>query len=270
MSYTNVELIRHHLVSAFPTAEQVVNQALYFKSDDYLPFFNGAIDGSLLKVKALKSNSLSRTNITLDSSPVSVSASPVVPGSVVAASDSSMGTLYVENLDYAIDYSVGTIAVKSGGSLSAGQTVTVWYQKFALYTEGIDYQVKADSGEIKRVASGDVTDGETVYLDYSPIYASFNEDVLNNAVAEANSLVEQEVDPDGQFGADRTLQAAATQRALAIICRTAAARELSSRRGEDRTALAWMKLSEQYASGSEQLLNRFRPPAQGPSAPVHS
>ncbi|MDH3890919.1 MAG: hypothetical protein OEV49_07515 [candidate division Zixibacteria bacterium] len=270
MSYTNVELIRHHLVSAFPTAEQVVNQALYFKGDDYLPFFNGAIDGSVLKVKTLKSNSLSRSSITLGSSPVSVAASPIAPGSVVVASDSSMGTLYVENTDYAIDYSVGTIAVKSGGSLSVGQAVTVWYQTFATYTDGADYQVRVDSGEIKRVVSGEIIDGETVFLDYSPIYDSFNDDVLNNAVAEANSLVEQEVDPDGQFGADRTLQAAATQRALAIVCRTAAARELSSRRGEDRTALAWMKLSDQYAAGSEQLLNRFRPPAQGPSAPVHS
>lgn len=270
MSYTNIELIRHHLISAFPTAEQVVNQALYFKSDDYMPFFNGAIDGSLLRVKALSSNSLSRTTIVLGSSPVSVSATEIVPGSVVVASDSSMGTLHVENLDYAIDYSSGTIAIKSGGSLSAGQSVTVWYLAFLLYTEGADYQAKADSGEIKRMSSGDIADGQTVYLDYAPIYDSFNDDVLNNAVTEANSLVEQEVDPDGQFGADRTLQAAATQRALAIICRTAAARELSSRRGEDRTALAWMKLADQYASGSEQLLNRFRPPAQGPSAPVHS
>jgi hypothetical protein len=181
-----------------------------------------------------------------------------------------MGTLYVENIDYAIDYTVGTIAVKSDGLLNVGQIVTVWYQQFASYTEGTDYQIKADSGEIKRMSSGDIADGETVYLDYAPIYDSFNDDILNNAVAEANSLVEQEVDPDGQFGADRTLQAAATQRALAIICRTAAARELSSRRGEDRTALAWMKLSDQYASGSEQLLNRFRPPIKGPSAPVHS
>jgi hypothetical protein len=78
------------------------------------------------------------------------------------------------------------------------------------------------------------------------------------------------VDPDSQFGADPVLQASATYRALEIICHAAAARELSSLRGEDRTAVAWMKLAETYATRSEQLLRLFRPPYTGPTAPVHS
>jgi hypothetical protein len=76
------------------------------------------------------------------------------------------------------------------------------------------------------------------------------------------------VDPDRQFGADPALQAAATYRALEIICRAAAARELSSLRGEDRTAIAWMKLADAHAERSEHLLRLFRPPYAGPSAPA--
>jgi len=270
MSYTNTELIRHHLVSGFPTSEQIVNQAMVLSGDDFLPFFNGAVDETTMKVKSLQSNDLTRTTVTMSSNPVSLTASPLVPGSVVAAADNSMGTLYVENIDYAVDYAAGTITLKSGGALAVGQTVTVWYQAFALYSAGSDYQLQADKGELRRLAGGDIASGETVYLDYLPVLDSYNDDVLHNAVAEANSLVEHEVDPDGQFGADRTLQAAATYRALEIVCRTSAARELSSRRGEDRTALAWMKLAEQYAARSEALLKGFRPPAGGPTAPVHS
>jgi len=270
MSYTNTELIRHHLVGAFPLAESIANQPLIFENDDYLSFFNGAVDESTLKVKSVQSNELIRTTVSLSSNPTSLTASPLAPGSVVVASDSSMGTVYVENADYAVDYSSGTMVLKSGGSLGGGQTVTVWYLAFTLYTEGSDFQVKADGGEIRRLTGGNIAAGETVYLDYSPIHDSYNEDVLDNAVAEANSLVEREVDPDGEFGADRTLQAAATYRALEIVCRTSAARELSSRRGEDRAALAWMKLADQYAENSEALLKGFRPPVTGPSSPVHS
>jgi hypothetical protein len=270
MSYTNVEQIRHHLVAAFPTSQQIVDQTLVLDGDEYLPFFNGAVDDTTLRVKSIQSNNLTRSSVTLSGSPTSLTASPLVPGSVVVASDSSMGTLYVENVDYAVDYSAGTLAIKSGGGLGVGQTVCVWYQAFALYRAGSDYQLAADKGEIKRLADGDVADGEMIYLDYAPILDSYNDDVLNNAVAEANSLVEHEVDPDGQFGADRTLQSAATYRALEIVCRTSAARELSSRRGEDRTALAWMKLADQYGASSAELLRVFRPPASGPSAPVHS
>lgn len=270
MSYTNTELIRHHLVGAFPLAESIADQALVFENDDYLSFFNGAVDESTLKVKSVQSNELIRTTVSLSSNPTSLTASPLAPGSVVVASDSSMGTVYVENADYAVDYSSGTMVLKSGGSLGGGQTVTVWYLAFTLYTEGSDFQVKADGGEIRRLTGGNIAAGETVYLDYSPIHDSYNEDVLDNAVAEANSLVEREVDPDGEFGADRTLQAAATYRALEIVCRTSAARELSSRRGEDRAALAWMKLADQYAENSEALLKGFRPPVTGPSSPVHS
>jgi hypothetical protein len=200
MSYTNAELIRHHLVGAFPLAESIANQPLVFESDDYLSFFSGAVDQSTLKVKSVQSNDLVRTTVSLSSNPTSLTASPLAPGSVVVASDSSMGTVYVENSDYAVDYFSGTIVLKSGGSLGGGQTVTVWYLAFTLYSEGSDYQVKADGGEIRRLTGGDIAAGETVYLDYSPVHDSYNEDVLDNAVAEANSLVEREVDPDGEFG----------------------------------------------------------------------
>ncbi|MEW5995224.1 MAG: hypothetical protein AB1744_12655 [Candidatus Zixiibacteriota bacterium] len=93
--------------------------------------------------------------------------------------------------------------------------------------------------------------------------------MLNKAVLEANALVERDIDPDRQFGADPVLQSGATYRALEIICRASAARELSRARGEDRTALAWMKLADGYAARADQVLRSFHPPFTGPSTPQH-
>ena len=270
MSYTNVELVRHHLVADFPTQENIYDQAVILKGSDYATFFNGAIEESSLTVKSQQSNDLTSATVTLGSGGTSLASSPLVRGSVVVASDSSLGTIYTENVDYIIDYPLSVLTIKSGGALSAGQTVSVWYLAYVIYTDGSDYQADVNRGRIRRLSGGDIAPGETVYLDYSPIYQSFNEEMLNNAVLEANGLIEKEVDPDGQFGADPVLQASATYRALEIVCHAAAARELSSLRGEDRTALAWMKLAETYTTRSELLLRLFRPPYTGPAAPVHS
>jgi hypothetical protein len=270
VSYTNVELVRHHLVADFPAQERVLDQPVIFDGVDYVTFFNGAIEESSLTVKSPQSNDLTRDTVTLGSGGSSLASTPLVRGTVVVASDSSLGTIYTENVDYVIDYSLAVLTIKSGGALSVGQTVSVWYLSYVIYTEGSDYQADVNNGSIRRLSGGDIAPGETVNLDYSPVYQSFNEEMLNNAVLEANGLIEKEVDPDGQFGADPVLQASATYRALEIICHAAAARELSSLRGEDRTALAWMKLAETYATRSEQLLRLFRPPYTGPTAPVHS
>lgn len=269
MSYTNVDLVRHYLVAPFPAQETIYDQAVILESG-YVTFFNGPVEQSSTLVKSLQSNTPTRTSVTLNSQTTPLGASPLARGSVVVASDSSLGTVYVENVDYVIDYSQGKLLIKEGGDLNAGQSVTVWFQKYFVYSPDSDYQLDADSGRIKRLGGGDIASCETVYLDYAPLYKSFNDEILARAVLEANGVVEREVDPEGQFGADPVLQAGATYRALEIICRASAARELSSLRGEDRTALAWIKLAEVYASRSEQLLRSFHPPFEGPTAPVYS
>jgi len=269
VSYTNVELVRHHLVATFPTQEKVYDQPVIPESD-YVTFFNGPVESSSVTVKSIHSNTPTRATITLDNEKTSLASLPLVRGSVVVASDSSLGTVYAENVDYIIDYVLGDLTIKEGGGLTTGQSVTVWYQSYFVYTLGNDYQLDGNRGRLKRLSGGEIASGETVYLDYAPVYQSFNEEILAKAVLEANGLIESAVDPDGQFGADPVLQACATYRALEIICRASAARELSSLRGEDRTALAWIKLAETYAERSEQLLSSFRPPFDGPTPPVHS
>ncbi|MEA2030702.1 MAG: hypothetical protein U9N55_03790 [candidate division Zixibacteria bacterium] len=269
MSYTNIQLVSHHLATAFPIYGTVYNQPVVLDTDDYISFFSGAVEESSLRVKSIQSNSPERITLTLSSGTAILASTSIQRGSVVVASDSSLGTIFTENVDYVVNYSNGELHIKYGGNLSVNDTVTVWFVPFVLYQAGSDFQLQADHGEIRRLSSGSLAEGETVYLDYTPVYQSHTEEILNAAVLEANSQIEQEIDPEGTFGADIVLQTAATYRALAIVCRASAARELSSQRGEERSASAWMKLADTFAQQSSRLLESFRPPYDNPSIPVH-
>jgi hypothetical protein len=194
----------------------------------------------------------------------------VVPGSLVAASDSSLGTVYVENVDYVVDYGGGILTAKAGGALGSNSQVTVWFFPYALYQEGTDYALDSEGGRLKRLTSGSIAGGETVWLDYSPIYVSVADEIVENAVAMANGLIESEVDPERQFEVSPTLSAAATYRALEIVCRAAATRELASQRAQDKAASVWIKLADDYAGRSDLLLRSFRPPYSGPRTPARS
>lgn len=270
MSYTNADQVRHHLVIPFPIQTEVVDQTVVMPETDYLRFYGAALEAASFRVKSVQSGSPTRSDLTLSGGSAILASGPVVAGSVVVASDSSLGTVYQENVDYIIDYPGGVLTTKSGGALSASQVVTVWTVPYNLYVAGTDYSLKADTGEVKRLPSGAIAAGETVQLDYTPVYVSVTDEIVANGVTMANAMIESEVDPDRQFEVDSSLTAAATYRALDIICRASASRELASGRSNDRVAIAWLKLADDYASRSELLLRNFRPPYTGPKNPVHS
>ncbi len=268
MSYTNAELVRKYLDAPYPVQSRVHEQCVIVRGLDPVIFYGGAIDEQSLIVKGLVNAKPTRVNLCLTAASTAIVSAPLVPNTVLVASDSSLGKIYAEGTDYSIDYDNSSIQLKDGGELIIGQSVTMWYATYRVYVEGTDYQADYSKGAIRRTSSGSISDGETVYVDYSPLLASYTEEILAQAVIEANGLVEQAVDPDGQFGADVALQAAATYRALEIVCRAAAAGELYRLNKSDKVALVWMKLGDHYSQRSEQLLNSFRPPYTGPASPV--
>jgi hypothetical protein len=234
------------------------------------PFYGGAVDGDSLLVKSIRGHDLTRQSLLLSAAELTLAATPLVPESVVVASDSSLGIVYNENVDFAVDWPAGKLLIKDDGALSLGAAVTVWYLPFTVCQAGSDYALDEGRAELRRTSNSSIASGERVFVDFSPRHESFDQIVLENAVVEANGTIEREVDPDRQFGADPTLQAAATYRALAVVCRTAAGRELSSGRGEDRIATVWLKLAEVNQGLAEKYLAGFRAPLTGPSHPSHS
>jgi hypothetical protein len=268
MSYTNVEILREYIDSPFPVQSRVHDQTVVMRYGDEITFFGGTIDEDSLIVKGIRAGELTRRKMTFDAQSLSLSTEPIVPGSVLLASDSSLGAVYIDGSDYAVDLEAGTVTLKDGGELSVGQSVCAWYQTYHVYQLGVDYTVDGDSGSIRGTASGDIAEGETVYLDYRPVFSSYREEVLDLAVAQANGIIEKAVDPYGKFGADAALQAAATYRALEIVCRASAGRQLSGGRGDSSAVKMWMTLGDYYAGRSDELISSFRPPVSGPSGPT--
>jgi hypothetical protein len=269
MPYTTTEQIRSHLASGELPVRRMTDQALLIDTNDAIPFFGGGISAGSLIVKGRRARSHTRFTTTV-SVPLIFSAQPVVPDSVVVASDSSLGQVFVESVDYLIDHAAGRLVPREGGLLVTGSPVTIWLVPYTLFAESSDYHVDLEAGEIRRTSSGDIALSETIYLDFTPVHASFVEGMINSAVTAANGLIERTVDPNGQFEADPVLGLAATYSALEILCRSAAARDLSHQSGQDRTARAWMQLASDYAVKAEQLVTAFRPPITPMSSPTIS
>lgn len=268
MSYTNSNLVRNHLEGTSPVFDKVFDQIVLLTGVESVQFFDGSIASSSVRVKSLQSVRPTPLTVTLSGGKVIVTSLPILRGSVLVASNSSLATIYTENLDYIIDYETGQLSTKAGGGLQSNQSLHILLHTYLQYTAGDDYIVNSDRGEIRRTASGDIASGETVYLDYEPTSGRFLDSIISSAVTEANSMIERELDPQGVFGADLTLQSAATYRALEILCRSYAVRELSRTNGSDRVSRAWVELADQYLSRSEQLMRNFRPPFEAPSSPV--
>jgi hypothetical protein len=269
MPYTTADQVRNYLFTNAPHARPMSDQPLVFDSNDAISFFGGSIKPDSLTVKSVRTRELQRVRIIAGTG-VIFSNSPAIPESVVVANNSSLGAVYAETVDYLIDYAAGAFSLVSGGAISSGAGLTLWFQSYTVYTEGNDYAVNPERGEIRRLLSGDIILGETTYLDYTPEYVSATEQMVAFAVTAANGVVERTVDPSGQFEADPILGMAATYRALEIICRAAASRDLSYLPGQDRSARVWMQLASEYASRADDLLSSFRPPVTPMSLPTLS
>lgn len=270
MSFTTSEKVRQFLSSDFPLADRIVDQPVILSESSNVSFYGSSVDQNTVVVKSLRGDSPSKLPLTLASGSNLLSSSPLVPGSVVVASDSSLGILYTENIDYIVEYPLGRLTIKSGGALQAGQSVTVWFVPYAVYQASADYQLDAGRGSLRRLASGQILPGEQVFIDYSPITALIGDDLISSAVVTANGLMEKAVDTSGQFDEDPTLVAAATFRALEIVSLAAASKQAGAGQSGDRVALAWLKLAGEYDRRAVDLLATFRPPLTGPAAPVHS
>ncbi len=260
MSYTNADQIRRFLASPLPIQDRVCDQRIALTSGDFARFYGGAIDESSVRVKSIQATNPSRIEISTGSGVTALPSSPLVPGSVVVASDSSLGTIYTESRDYVIDYAEGTLTLKTESAMTERSIVTAWFIPYTIYVPGEDYQLRPQRGEIRRLSGGNITEHETVYLDYDPAFLSLEDDLVDNAVTLANGMIENEVDPQRRYESESALETAATFRALEIVCSAAAGRELGRLRGEDRPALAWLKLADSYRSQYEQILRAFHPP----------
>jgi len=260
MSYTNLEIVKKYLnISDIPSGEYNDYPVTFSGLDEISLPGNNIISGSL-KVKAVKDLQPQYERKNVGGEPITLACTRIVPGSVMIASDNSLTTTYKENADYSVDCKNGTIERIDGGGIQSGSDISVWYYYYALFTEDVDFAADYKNGAVKRLAGGSILSGQTVLVDYLLSNSQINEDAYLAAVAHANAVIEKEVDPEGQFGADPALQTAATFLAVSFVCRMEAVADMSQQ-GEGGNTDSWLAIAESYRNDYTALIKIFRPRA---------
>lgn len=270
MPFTSPDLVRAHIANANFGDADVRNAPLILSgtSPSALPHA-GLKDGSVT-VKAQRSNDPVRLNETLGDGWIILSHAQLIEDSVVVASDSSLSTIYIENLDYIVDYAGGRIKRIDTGTIFDGQTVVVWYAHYHVYTEGDDFTISLASGQITRRSNGDIADGQQVLVDYTVALGAVSDDLIEQAIAESGEAVLTLVSESHHDSPAPGLVIGATHMAVAQLARMRAASVLADTTINSSIARAasqtWLEIAAQYDRSAHTFLARFANPVNSRSA----
>lgn len=261
MAFTNIVLVKKHLIEHHLGSEDIENEPLHLASGKSCRLKMGNLLPASEKVKAKEMNE----PVQFEGSfglleQISLPDQELIYDSVVVADNSSMNTIYQENVDYSVDYDDGTIKRNTTGSIPGGATVTVWYLYYRTYQRDQDYKINYTTALITREPSGVIEEGQWVLVDYSVEYGFLNDDVIANAITEAADKVVKYIDEQYGDSTDQALVTAETYLAVAILCRIKAGEAASlSPRNSTAGALAesWSVLANSYQMEAYRLLNRF-------------
>jgi hypothetical protein len=263
MSFTNIDLVKKHIREHQLGATDMENVSCHLLGETpfQLPHIN-ILPGSE-RIKGKEQNVPTQENISFSSSDtVSLSHQELIFDTVVVAKDSSLGEIYVENIDYSIDYDNGRITRIPDGSIPQGSETVIWYLWFRIYTKDTDYHIDYNKGQITRITSGEIEDGQWVLADYTVEFGLLSDEVIANAIVEANDKILKVIDPSYSNSTDQSLVTAETYLAVSILCNIKALEVLTQNPGSTASpkagSLAWSNMSCVYRERAFDLLKKFR------------
>ena len=260
MPFTTKEIVQKHILDHHLGSTAVENERVRLSGSDDVFLQKKPILKDSERVKGKEQIEPTQESVSLAGSDTfALSHSELIPETIVMASDSSLGIIYLENVDYHIDYDIGAIRRLSSGSIPQGADLVIWYLYFRVYQRGVDYEIDYQKGSIRRRTSGDIESEQWLYIDYTAEYGSLGDEVLENAISEANDQIITFIDDSHRESTDRSLVDAETYLAVSIICRIRAMEAISpSRRtGSGVDARSWTALSETYKKEAYNFLSRF-------------
>ncbi len=267
MGLTSISQVRNHLNRINLGEGDIRNRAVRLTSESYVNLPHGHIVTGSETVKAVENDIPYSEIIALDSSPVSLTYSRLVSGTVICAGDSSLSKIYQENIDFSVDYGEGTVARIDGGGIEAGSDVSIWYLYYRVYQRGVDYLFDYDRGRIRRIATGAIEEGQEIAVDYQLGDSEFSDAEIEQGITEAEAEIARLIHPDYRESTDPALQTAATCLTLSVLCRNAAGMAASSGSPGDRSLSGWMDLSDSYRQTAVRLLSWFRREMSGLRTP---
>ena len=257
MSFTSIDIVRKHILENHISLSEIDSEAVKIGADSptylrYPPVIKGSE-----KVKAKEQNKPDYQKLIFNAGDtINLGKANLIRDSVVVASDSSLGQIYKENIDYTIDYTAGVIRRLNDGEIPEYQDLAIWYMPYRVYTRGTDYTIDYETGRVKRLASGDIEAGQWVYIDYNSEYAFITDETIGNAIGEANEMVLNFIDSVYSASTDRSLVVAETYLAIAVICRIKSMWAAAAG-GKNNISATWSALSDQYKKDAYNLLEKF-------------
>lgn len=265
MGFTNIDLVKKHILEHELGTVKKENVAVHLVGEVSFQLPHILLLTGSEKVKAKEQNIPSSEKISFASSDtVNLSQMDLIPDTVVVAKDSSLGEIYVENVDYSILYDGGKITRLLGGSIPEGSSVVIWYLFFRVYARDTDYQIDYAKGLIKRIATGDIEEGQWVLVDYQVELALLSDEVMENAIKEANDQVLKYIDSSHTNSSDQSLVSAETYLAVSILCNIKAMEAMTQNVASgsgwqaQSLSLAWSRMSNTYREQAYRLLEDFR------------
>lgn len=272
MPFTNIDLIKKHLIVqqvGLANKENVLTQ-LTGVGGVQLPDRN--LTSASEKIKGKEMVVPTQEVISFASGDtVNLQHSELIPETVAVAGDSSLGKIYIENVDYGIDYNNGKITRISNGTIPSGATVVIWYFYFRIYQRDADYTIDYSSGEVTRKASGAIEDGQWVWADYQVQFGDFSLDIIANAITEADGEMLSKLDPAYHSSTEQNLITAQTYWAVSILCRQKALEGMGqslSRTDAKSWSTSWEQMATVYRDIGEKLIRDYVKPQSRLEPPV--
>lgn len=261
MSFTTKAIVKKHILDHHLGSTLIENEPVRLTGNDSVSLQRRMILKDSEKVKGKEQIEPVEEIVSFSGSDTfGLSHSELMLDTVVVAGDSSLGTVYLENIDYSIDYDAGEIQRIDSGSLAAGAGVVIWYLYYRIYQRGVDYDIDYMKGTLRRRSSGDIESGQRVLVDYTAEYGGLDDEAIDNAITESHEQVLSYIDNAHSDSADRSLVSGETYLTVSIICRIRAMEAVSPARGGATNAVeakSWSALSDTYKKEAYAILSRY-------------
>ncbi|MCP4608917.1 MAG: hypothetical protein GY845_09410 [Planctomycetes bacterium] len=215
-------------------------------------------------VKIIRTNVPTQNSVTLvlvDQNPINLDSTKIVRDTVVVADDAVLSTVYIENVDYIVDYINGSIERTTlGSSITSGDAVYAWFVPYITLTDGGDYNFHYGEGQLNRRAGTTIPNKATVFIDYAHSEGLPSDELITETIKDMEAFIEPKLKaPFTLDSAERGLKAAATNYTMYGICLAMGFRELNvaGKDISDSLAKRWMDLSKMYISTAAQLFAKY-------------
>lgn len=272
MPFTNVDLVKNHILQhqVGLTERENVLSKLSSNSPAQLP--DRSLVANSEKVKGKEQIVPVQATVSFSTGDtVQLPQNELIPETVVVASDSSLGKVFIENVDYHLDYNSGQITRLGSGSIAAGSQVVIWYLFFRVYQNGVDYTLDYQKGEITRLATGAVEEGQWVFVDYKVEFGFFSDDLIANAIVEADGEILSKLDPLYLESTEQNLISGQTYWAVSILCNIKSLEAMNQNLPGNQAKVlseSWSIMAKTYRRQAEMLLSSYLQPGSSLEVPV--